>query len=333
MRFVSPIRSITATFIGLAVATSAPTHAESYKMIVPSTSNDIVVRYNFPAGNVYDHIVGYTIGNLNRPTNALIGPDGAMYVVSRDNDLVLRYDAQSGEFLSTFITVGSSTLNDPIELVFHEGYAYVSSAFNGRVIRYDATSGVFAGIAVTGGSGELSGPHGLVFGPDGDLYVASYSTNSVKRYDTSTFPFTYVGDFVTANTSLLAGPIGVVFDDAGRLLVSGLISRSVVAYSGVDGTPVETIVPSGAQGVEPRFIRFGIDGDLYVASGVNNQVYRVNMESLEMTPVLAAGPAGLSTPWDVLFVEDQIEGDLDGDGQIGPGDLAILLGKWGLGAG
>jgi hypothetical protein len=36
-------------------------------------------------------------------------------------------------------------------------------------------------------SGGLSNPYGVVFGgSDGNLYVSSYSTNDVKRYDATT---------------------------------------------------------------------------------------------------------------------------------------------------
>ena len=57
----------------------------------------------------------------------------------------------------------------------------VSSRFNNSVLRYDETTGAFIDAFVASGSGGLDNPDGLVKGPDNNLYVASFNSNSVLR--------------------------------------------------------------------------------------------------------------------------------------------------------
>jgi streptogramin lyase len=58
------------------------------------------------------------------------------------------------------------------------------------VNRYSGTDGSFMDFFVPARSGGLSRPRGVLFGPDGNLYVSSYDTGQVLRYDGST------GDFI-----------------------------------------------------------------------------------------------------------------------------------------
>ena len=63
-------------------------------------------------------------------------------------------------------------------------------------------------------SGGLSAAHGLRFGPDGNLYVASFGTNQVLRFDGQSGLFTDV--FVAAGNGL-SGPTAIRFQIPGDL--------------------------------------------------------------------------------------------------------------------
>lgn len=89
------------------------------------------------------------------------GPDGQLYAVAEKADEVLRFDGQTGAPLGTF--VGDDPLTPGDE------------------------------------TGGLSGPTAAVFGPDGDLYVASFNTDEVLRYDGATGAF--AGVFVSIDAS------------------------------------------------------------------------------------------------------------------------------------
>jgi hypothetical protein len=58
---------------------------------------------------------------------------------------------------------------------------YVSSRNGNSVLRYDEVTGAFLDAFVAPRSGSLSSPLGLLFGPEGNLYVNSFDTNSVMR--------------------------------------------------------------------------------------------------------------------------------------------------------
>ena len=55
----------------------------------------------------------------------------------------------------------------------------------------------------------LSFPTGLVFGPAGRLYVSSFGTNAILRYDGTTGAF--LDTFVTPGNGELVGPAALVF--------------------------------------------------------------------------------------------------------------------------
>ncbi len=58
---------------------------------------------------------------------------------------------------------------------------------SGVVMEYNGTTGAFEKIFAQ--DPYLIGPRGLVFGPNGDLFVSSLSTNQVLEYKGATSPF------------------------------------------------------------------------------------------------------------------------------------------------
>jgi hypothetical protein len=73
----------------------------------------------------------------------------------------------------------------------------------------------------------------LTFGPDGHLYVASYGTDQVLRYNGQTGAF--LGVFVVAGGGFLDGPIDLAFGPDGHLYVASSLSHQVVRYHGATG--------------------------------------------------------------------------------------------------
>jgi len=82
------------------------------------------------------------------------------------------------------------------------------------VMRYDGATGAPLPSGVNPGSrfstgGALSGPLDLVFGSDGNLYVASFFTDNVQRFDGTTG--TFIDAFVTTGSGGLDGPFFLTF--------------------------------------------------------------------------------------------------------------------------
>src|SRR5262249_9087380 len=96
------------------------------------------------------------------------------------------------------------------------------------------------------------------FGPDGNLYVSSYGTNEVLRYQgpSGAQPGAFIDVFIPAGDAGLFNPTGVTFGPDGNLYVSSRATNSVVRsgitpdFYGVtvnagDSLVIQTTTPAG----------------------------------------------------------------------------------------
>lgn len=120
-------------------------------------------------------------------------------------------------------------------------------------------------------TGGLIHPDAAVFGPDGRLYVSSYGTDEILRYEADG---TFVDVFVGAREGGLRGPdLGLVFDSEGRFHVPGWSSDAVHRYD-ADGRYLDDLVGPSDGLDRPRVVAFDADGRLYVTSRGNGAVLR-----------------------------------------------------------
>ncbi len=134
------------------------------------------------------------------------GLDGHLYLATGQGNSVLRFDGVTGDPLpgplgaagtAEFVPAAGSAIADSHHLTFGpDGHLYVASMDNARIVKYDGTTGAFLGLFVTDDpatgadeTGGLNQPHGIAFGVGGDLYVTSFGTNNVLRYDGQTGAF------------------------------------------------------------------------------------------------------------------------------------------------
>lgn len=143
----------------------------------------------------------------------------------------------------------------------------VSDNFGSQIVRY-ADNGTPLTPFVASGSGGLSGAVGMVFAPNGELLVASQSTNQVLRYDGTTGAFN--GVLVGTN---LANPAHLQFHSNGNLLVSNFTGNSVSEFS-PSGTYIREFT-SGSPGA-------GLQGVSSFATAPNGEVYVGSFNSGEI---------------------------------------------------
>jgi len=261
------------------------------------------------------------------PTGLRFGPDGNLWVGSVDPDGVYRFDGNTGTALGVVAT--HADLRHPRQIAFRGDRLLVSSRATNRVLSFEMDGGKyidrFSKVApryaigrVVGSSrqaeqevaddgteegldpGEdaLNQPFGLIYHPDGDLLVASYGTDSVRRYDGDSGVF--VGTFASGHG--LEQPRNIVYGPDGNLYVTSA-NHSVIRYDGRTGEFIDVFVSRGAGGLEdPYGLEFGADGQLYVASGATSSILRYDGRSgTFQEEFVPSGFGGLVSPAYMAF--------------------------------
>lgn len=202
-----------------------------------------------------------------------------------------------------------------------------------------AGSGI-AGCSGDGGpatSAQLTNPQGMAVDSAGNVYIADWGCNVVRRIDATTGVITtvagnggpgYTGDGGLATSAQVGGPGDVALDSAGNLYISmigegqpGHVVRRVDAVTGIITTVAGTGTPGDGGDGGPAASAlllgpFGIDvdsaGNLYIADAGSNRIRRVDAASGIITTVAGNGIRGftgdgvpatntaLNSPFDVL---------------------------------
>jgi DNA-binding beta-propeller fold protein YncE len=274
-------------------------------LVADRGTNNKVLRYDGVTGAFLGEFVTAGSGGLEFPFGMTFGPDGNLYVSEgqRFSDgtpatepRVIRYDGANGDFINPFTPVFPSPIR---YIVFGpDGDLYGSTL--GVVFRADGTTGEILHDAFCDvGLGEFG--NGLAFGPDGNLYVGSFSGNEVVRCDGTT------GDFIDVFAEIpLAGTDGnvgqVIFGPDGNLYVSLTnTGNDILRFDGSTGEllgsfiPAEDVHPDGPVGMV-----FGPDGNLYVTARDTDQVLRYDGTTGDFIDVFASG-GGLDEPSGLVF--------------------------------
>jgi hypothetical protein len=144
-----------------------------------------------------------------------------------------------------------------------------------------------------------------------DLYVCTYNSNSVLRYDESTG--TFIDAIIDSGSGGLRGANGLLLGPDGNLYVSSFNTNSVLRYDGTTGAPLPApgkadaiFVTPGDGGLQgPVGLILGQDGNLYVSSRFNSRVLRYSGTTGDFLGVFVeSGSGGLNSPWGLVFGPD-----------------------------
>ncbi len=224
------------------------------------------------------------------------------------SDSVALYDGQSGAFVRVFRDV----LGPQASRIGPDGNLYLAEENRNRILRFDGSTGVFIGAFVRNipgteedETGGLRGPTGLTFDASGDLYVASFNTDSVLKYDGSTGEF--LEEFVASGSGGLNGPdTGTTFGPDGNLYVPSFFGDRISRYDGQTGAFIDHFVPfqSGALR-RPRTLIFHDDGLLYVTGATSVRVHRYDaVTGAFVDNFVGFGEGGLLSPVGMAFGPD-----------------------------
>jgi serine/threonine-protein kinase len=181
----------------------------------------------------------------------------------------------------------------------HNGNIIFSDGWN-HAIRSLAPNGTVATLAGTNLSGFSDGPGssalfsyplGMQIGPTGDIFVADYGNNRIRRITAAGMHYTITlagsgeAGYENGSVAKFSAPNDLIQDSTGNIYVSEFLNHSIrrISPSGVVSTIAGSNVPGFSDGLgsEARFNQIGgitSDGaDLYVTDWGNHRIRRISV--------------------------------------------------------
>ncbi len=233
------------------------------------------------------------------------------------------------------------------------GNVFIAEWLNNRIRRVDAGTGIVTtiagnGIPGAGGDGgpatsaELNQPVDVKLDASGNLYIADYTNNKIRRVDATTGVIstfagnssaTFSGDGGPATSAGLAYPQGIALDRSGNLFLSDSRNDRIrrvdaltnvittVAGNGTYGFSGDGGPANGAEISYPGGLAFDGAGNLYIADTGNGLIRRLDAVSGKISTVAgsrdAAGyPSGDNGPATSAGIADAFGVAIDRNGNL-----------------
>jgi trimeric autotransporter adhesin len=299
------------------------------------------------AGNVSLAVFSYryngdglaTMVKLNNPWGVTVDAFGNFYIADYSNNLIRMVNSTTG-YLTTIagnITLGQgfnngggamlatlSQLNNPRSIAFDisRNLLYVADYGNNIIRRMNLTSQMistvagnnlgygFNGDGIVATRSELYLPSGAVEDAWGNLYIADFGNNLIRKVNATTglistvagnssLGYGYSPDGVLATNAKIANPTSVALDVFGNLYFSDFnnnLVRKVNLNSGIlttvagnlslgQGWNGDNILATNAQLSSPRAIFVDRSGNVFISDTKNNIIRKVNPSTGIITTV------------------------------------------------
>lgn len=328
----------------------------SGNLYIADTSNHRIRRVGIDgtistlAGN---GVAGYTGDNtiasrsqLNSPDGLAFDSAGNLYIADTGNHAIRRI---SGGVMSTVAGTGSpgnggdggsatqATLFQPNAVaVDRGGTLYIADSGNNRIRAVNragiisAYAGDVNGVPGFGGDSQTARfalfdyPRGLALDGSGNLYVADYFNNRIRKVEAGTAIITTyagtgtggaAGDGGPASKAQLYLPAGLAFDASNNLYIADLLNDrirvvgangyiSTIAGAGQDGDPGEGVPALGAALYSPRAVALDVQGNVYFSDQDVNRVRRLVAQSISIRTIqnAASNVAGSIAPGEAVSI-------------------------------
>lgn len=255
-----------------------------------------LARFSFPYGMVFDGLGNLFVADYNNHRIRKITPSGIISTFAGTG--VQGFSGDGG-------AANLAQLSYPISLaVDASNNIYIADGSNHRIRKVN-TSGIISTVAGNGIAGDtgdggpatsakFQSPYAVALDGNGNIYIAAYGNNKVRKVNTSGIISTFAGNGVlgysgdggSAPVANIAGPYGLATDLSGNIYIAESIGQRIrkVDGSGIITTYVGTGVGGyGGDGAScnlaqingPAGISFDAMGNFYIADVGNNRIRKV----------------------------------------------------------
>ena len=256
---------------------------------------------------------------FSAPRGVALDSEGNLYVADASNHTI-RKVTSTGVVTTVAGTAGTAGVTADTPAKFHEpfgvavdgaGTIYVADTNNGA-IRKISPAGVVTTLAGGNGVGYADGtglaakfkePHGIAVDSTGNLYVADYENNVVRKVTATGVVTTLAGTYKVTGTADGEGAAarfmllqGIAVDSAGNVYVADGGARTIrkITPSGVVTTLAGA--STGVRFGEPRGVAVDASGSaLYVTDYTANVILKVTLPAGVVSTVAGTSPTAGST--------------------------------------
>jgi hypothetical protein len=231
----------------------------------------------------------------------------------------------TGGYNGDGILATAAQINIPSALAFDgSGDLYFTDRSNGRIRKITTSTGIISTVAGTGTAGyngdgilataaQLNGPNEVSFDASGNLYIADWFNNRVRKIDKGTGIIStiagtgtagYNGDGIAATAAQINGPCGIIFDNAGNTYIAeygGARVRKIsistgnittIAGTGTFGYNGDGILATTAQLSGCAYIKFDYLENMYIGEGSNQRVREIFKSTGIINTIAGTGTSG-----------------------------------------
>jgi hypothetical protein len=258
-----------------------------------------------------------TNAQLQWPIGVAVDGSGNIYIGDTYNNRIRKVTNSTG-IITTIAGTGiagssgdggpatSAQLNFPCDVALDgSGNVYIGDLNNNKVRKVNVSTGIISTIAGGGSSGDgafatnasLNGPFGVAVDASGNVYIAEYNGNKIRKVNISTGIISTIagggssGDGSPATSASLSEPISVAVDAAGNVYISEWSAgraRKVTASTGL----ISTIAggngwgnagdggqATAAQMMTPEGIALDSYGNVYISDENNRRIRKVTVST------------------------------------------------------
>src|SRR6266480_1561147 len=272
-----------------------------------------------------------TNASLSGPAGVAVDASGNLYIADYSNHRIRKVDAASGiittvagngslSFAGDGGAAASASVSGPAGVaVDADGNLYIANYSTHRIRKVDAATGIITTVAGNGnpsfagegGAATSAGvyvPTGVALDVSGNLYIADYGNQRIRKVDAASGIITtvagngssaFAGDGSAATSASLNSPAGVALDASGNLYIADPNNnriRKVAAATGI----ITTVAGGGsslgdggaatsASLYDPTALTLDASGNLYIADQNNHRIRKVDAATGIITTVAGNG--------------------------------------------